>query len=359
MFVYLSIMLLCCILLYVMRKDKKKARPLAIVFGLIWIVIALQDGWGGDHDNYVMYYDQLSGLNFLDLFTDDNHGEIGYKILAWSMPSEHAGLMLGMAIWCFSFAFLFYHFIPQRWWFFAILFVFLDRSILMGAIASYFRMAIATSLLVFAVFLTLRNKKIIAIGLIIIGAFFHKSVLFLLPLVFVWKRYNRVSTIVMIGIFAMITIISMLFPSTWISFVENIVMGIDAFESYSIYFEDNTDNGVKGLVLIVLFYWIYLLSIKSSEKGFEKIEYMVMYYALIRIAFDLLPAVGLSTRFFYFIDIYFFAGMMVLMNRLPKNDINKLGIAITLILIFWYTGFRVYSNSEFYQLHWATYNPIF
>lgn len=359
MLVYLAVMIFCCILLYAMRNNNNKIIPLALSFGAIWLMVSLQDGWGGDHDAYEMLFDQIQGLGYRDLLLDDSHGEIGYKLLMSMMPSSHAGMVLGMGIWCYAMAFFFYHFVPQKWWFFAILFVFLDRAILMGMIASYSRMAIACSFLIFAVYNVLKNKRLRAIAIIILAALFHKSVLFMIPLVFVGKNYNKIQMPIMIGIFVFITLFSMLSPSSWIGFVESIVSSVDALDNYSIYFEETPDIAIKGLVLLILFYWIYLLSKGTQERGLGNAEYLVMYYALIRIAFDLLPAFGLSTRFFYFIDIYFLAGMMALMNRLPKNDIHKWGIAVTLLLIFWFTGFRVYASSVFYLQHWATYNFIF
>lgn len=359
MFVYLSVMFFCCILMYVMRNDKIKARTLAIVFGAIWIMVSLQEGWGGDYDSYFNAFEWLKSQSFKVLLTDDTHGEIGYKLLMSVMPSAHTGMVICLGIWCFAMAFFFYHFVPQNWWFFAIIFIFIDRSIFMGIVSSYPRMGIASSLLIFAVYFLLKNKKMVSIGLILFGSFFHTSVLFMLPLVFVGKKQNKINTFIMIGFFVALTILTMVVPSTWINLVESVILDVSAFESYSVYFEDTANGATKGLVLIILFYWISLLVKKTQETGLRCPEYLVMYYALIRIGFDLLPAFGLSTRFFYFIDIYFFAGMMVLMDRLPKKDINRWGIAVSLLLIFWYVGFRQYSTSERFLQVWSTYNFIF
>ncbi len=159
MFVYLAVMVLCCIFLYTMRNNSNKILPLTISFGLIWVMIALQDGWGGDHDSYVYYYNIYKGMSLSDLLSDDSHGAIGYKVFLSMMPSPHFAMAVGMAIWCCSLAFLFYHFIPQKWWFLAILFVFIDRAIMMGAISSYPRMAIAQSFLVFAFYFRIKGNR--------------------------------------------------------------------------------------------------------------------------------------------------------------------------------------------------------
>lgn len=360
MYVYLSVMILCCILLYVMQNDKNKIRPLAIVFSLIWLMLALQEGWGGDYEAYVFIFNQLKGESYANvLLSDEIHGEIAFKVLLWLMPSPHAGMVLGMGIWCIAMAFFFYHFVPQKWWWFAILFVFFDKAILMGMTASFLRMAIASSLLIFAVYYVVKGKRILSIGLIILGSLFHLSVLLMLPLVFVGHHYNKLSLPAVMGIFVAITLVAIVSPSSWIGLVEGIFMNIETFETYQYYFEESTQTGTKGLVLIVLFYWIYWLARYSSNKGYDDKEYLVLYYALIRIAFELLPAVGLSSRIFYYMDIYYFAGMMCVLNRMQKHDIYKYGIIITLLYIFAFDGFRLYTHSEKFLLHWINYNFIF
>lgn len=360
MLVYLSVMFLCCILLYAMRNDKKKQRPLAIVFGIIWLMIALQEGWGGDYISYVQHYDEIKGLRFRDLLVDDSHGEIGYKVLLWIMPTYHTWFVITIGIWCFAMAFFFYHFVPQKWWFFAILFVFFDKAILMGMISSFSRMAIANTFLIFAMYLVSKGEKKWKSALVLFGGvFFHKSVLFMVPLLFIRPKRNKLSYSKWLVIFVILAIFMMLFPSSWISFVENIITSFDTFSSYEYYLQDQAEIQFKGASLIILFYWVYLLARQTNKRKRKGSEYLVMKMALVRIAFDLLPAAGMSTRFFYFIDIYFFAGMMVVLSRLPKKDVNKWVLAATLFLMFGYYGFHSYAITDFYKEHWATYNLYF
>ena len=359
MLVYLLVMFLCCILLYAMRNDKIKLRPLAIVFGIIWLMIALQEGWGGDYLAYVRHYEEIKGLRFRDLLVDDSHGEIGYKVLLWIMPTYHTWFVITIGIWCFAMAFFFYHFVPRKWWFFAILFVFFDHAILMGMIGSFSRMAIANTFLIFAVYYVLKGKRWKSVLLLLMGFFFHKSVVLMFPLIFVPIKRNKIAFPVVLVVFAVLTVFFMVSPSSWIDFVENLISRMDAFEEYTYYFENQQDIQFKGLSLVLLFYWIYLLAKQTNKKKLRGSEYLLLYYALIRIAFDLLPAVGMSTRFFYYIDAYFFAGMMCVMNRLPKNDPNKWVLAVSLLIMFWYFGFHSYAGTEFYREHWSTYNLFF
>lgn len=359
MIVYLSVMFLCCILLYATRNNKNKVSPLAIAFGLIWLMVSLQDGWGGDYDAYIKYFDWYKGQMFNDILVDESHGDIGYKVLMWLMPTPHYGLVLGFGIWCFAAAFFFYHFVPQKWWFFAILFVFFDKAILMGMVASYLRMALANAFLIFCVYFVWKKKRLRSILLLLIGSLFHKSVLFLFPMIFVGQGRNKVRLPFMLGLFVIFAVFFMIMPSAWTDLVESIIFGNDIFEGYQYYLEGQGAVKTKGASLIIIFYWVYLLSMTSNEKALDGKEYLMIYYALIRIAFALLPAVGLSTRFFYYIDLYFFAGMMCVMNRLPKNSIHKYGVAFTLLIMFWYFVFHAYSKTSFFIDRWGTYNPIF
>lgn len=360
MLVYLAVMIMCSILLYATRNNNNKVTPLAITFGMIWLMIALQDGWGGDHNSYVVAFEHFWGMSLEDVLLDEYHGESGYRILLWLMPDSYTGLVLGMAIWCFSLAFFFYHFIPQKWWFLAILFVFFDKAILMGMVASFLRMALANSFLIFAFYLLCKRRKIIfPILLIVAGSFFHKSVLFMTPLVFIKARPFKIPYQHLLTGFVILAFIMMIFPSSWISFVENLVTSVDEFSGYEYYLEDQDTVQVKGVSLIVLFYWVYLLARQTNSKTLSGAEYFVLYVALFRIAFDILPAVGLSTRMFYYLDIYFFAGMMCVMNQLPKNSVHIYGIALTLLLMFWFFGFHAYSKTPFFREHWAFYNFVF
>ena len=360
MYVYLTVMLLCCIFLYAMRNNSNKILPLAITFGIIWLMIALQDGWGGDRGAYINYFDFYKGQSLTDLLSDDSHGAVGYKIFMSIMPSEHFARSFGMAIWCCAFVFLFYRFIPQKWWFLAIIFVFLDRAIMMGAISSYLRMAIAQAFLVFAFYSRLNSKKWwIFILLLIGGSLFHKSVILMLPMILIRPTKSNITPTTIIGGAFFVAFFSMLFPSSWINFVESIILGFDQLEEYAFYLEDQGATSFKGMSLIILFYWVYLLAQQVNKSNLTPTEYLVLKLALVRIVFDLLPAVGMSIRFFYYIDIYFFAGMMVLFFRLPKNDTNKWFLFFSLMLIFWFFGYRVYASTPFFKECWSTYNFIF
>ncbi len=360
MFVYLSVMFLCCIFLYAMRNNSNKILPLTITFGIIWLMIALQEGWGGDYGSYVYYFDIYKGESFHDLMSDDSHGALGYKVFLSIMPTVHFAMVIAMAIWCCAFAFLFYHFIPQKWWFLAIIFVFIDRAIMMGAISSFPRMAIAQSFLVFAFYTQIKGKKWwLFVLLLLCGSVFHKSVLIMLPMVFISPSKSKIKPFTIIGTIALLAVFMMLSPSSWINFVEGIIVGSDQFNEYAFYLEGQEATRIKGLSLILLFYWIYLLAQQVTISNFTPVEYLVLKLALVRIVFDLLPAVGMSVRFFYYIDIYFIAGMMVLFYRLPKNDANKWFLFFSLMLIFWYFGYHVYASAAFFWEHWGTYNLIF
>ena len=359
MYVYLTVMFLCSIPLYAMRNNNKKILPLAIVFTLIWTMMALQEGWGGDYYSYVELFDLIQGQSVKDLLSDTSHGELGYKIVMSFMPNPHTGFIIGIGVWCFACAFFFYHFVPQKWWFFAIFFVFFDKSILMGMTASYMRMAIANSLLIFAFYNVYKGNRWMPFVLIFIGFFFHKSVIIMLPMLFLPTRKSNLRVPVWLGIIVAIFLFSIIAPSLWINFTERILMSSDQFENYAFYIDHKATNEIKGITLIVVFYWVYLLSQLVGKDNLKKEEYLMLYLALIRIIFDMLPGVGMSVRFFYFIDLYFFAGMMVIFNHLPKGNPNRIVLAITLLLMFGYVGFYSYSKTPFFAEHWATYNFIF
>ena len=359
MFVYKIVMILCCILLYAMRNNKNKVTPLAVVFGLIWLMISLQQGWGGDFDYYFHHFDQIKGDSFFNLVVDDSHGEIGYKLFMSIMPTFQTGFAIAMFIWCFSLAFFFYHFIPQKWWFFALLFVFWDRPILMGMVASFARMAIANAFLFFAMYLVKIKKNKYGVLLLIPALFFHKSVLFLLALLFMPdKPMKGLSKSVVLLLFLLVAF-SWAAPNLFVGYTQDIITEVDALSQYTTYFDDAQSFQMRGLSLIVISYWIFLIIKLGLRKDLTSVEYFLLYCALIRIAFNLLPDLGMSVRFYYYVDTYFFAGMMCVMNRLPKGNPHRYGLALTLIVMFWFLGFRKFSSDPFFLENWNFYNFIF
>ena len=179
------------------------------------------------------------------------------------------------------------------------------------------------------------------------------------PLLFLRPKYIKNTFPTLVGAFVLLTIFMMVSPSSWISFVDNIITSFDTFSSYEIYLEEQSKIQFKGITLIIISYWVYLLARQTNNNNLNGSEYLVMKMALVRIAFDLLPAVGMSTRFFYYIDAYFFAGMMVVLSRLPKNDVNKWILAISLLIMFWYSGYRPYMMREECIAIWGTYNFYF
>ena len=362
MIVYLSVMFLCCILLYVMRNNSNKMAALAIVFGIIWLMLALQEGWGGDYESYVYHFNEIKGLGFKDVLIDESyHGEVGYKIILWLMPTFHTWFIVNMGVWCFAMAFFFYHFVPQKTWYMAILLFFLDKPVLMGMVGSFCRMAIASSFLVFAYYLVCKDKfKWLALVLLLCGFLFHKSIILMAPFVFIKPKRGNLNNYVVIALFVVLYLFSWIMPSSWTNIVEGIVQNFDTIKEYEYYLEYNqVADASRGLSLIIFFYWIYLLALHSKKNNYENGEYFVIKLALFRIVFDILPAVGLSSRIFYFIDVYFFAGLLCVFNRLPKNDPNRWGIVVSLLLMIWYMGFHQYVRTPFYLEHWASYNYIF
>lgn len=359
MSVYLTVLFICCIILFATRNNNNKVAPLAISFGLIWAMVSLQRGWGGDFGFYFFNFEYQKGQSFHDLLVDDEHGEIGYKLFMSVMPSFQIGFAAAMAIWCFSVAFFFYHFVPQKWWFFAILFVFFDRPILMGMISSFPRMAIANSFLVFAIYLFKIKERRWGLLLLVPAFFFHKSVLFLLILFLLPTKPLKGKSMALVFLVLLFVIAVMFMPSLWVNLGQSLIEGVDAISNYSSYFDDAQTFERRGLSLLVLGYWVYLLVKFGMEDGLSKTEYLLIMCALVRIAFNMLPDLGMSVRFYYFIDLYFFAGMACIIDRLPKNDPNRWGVALTLLFVFWFLGFQKYTSTPHFIEHWATYNFIF
>lgn len=362
MIVYFSILLVCSMIMFFTRfntGDEKKI--LGICFGIIWAMISLQQGWGGDFYSYFRDYESIKSLSFSEIFTDESlHGEAGYKLVTWLFPSYQLSFAFGMAIYCIALAFFFYHFVPRKMWWLCLVFFAIDRPIFMGAIASFLRMAVANACLIFGYYFIVNEKRLYYALVIILGAFFHTSVLMMLPFVFVKPKQFTKSPFVILGCMFIITVLSMIFPSTWINTIDTVLNSFDTFGDYARQLEelDLSNNESKGITLLIEFLWGFFLAKAVCKPDFTKEEYLALYFAIFRVLFDLLPGFGLSVRVYYYVDYIFLAGIMVALNK-EQNQVLKAGVLLGLFLIIFFVKFLNFAGSDFYQDRWNFYNLIF
>ena len=360
MLVYFSILIICCVICFVTQNNDSPKRTLCVLFGLIWCMIAFQEGWGGDYMSYVNSFDYLKGQSISDLLVDDSHGEVGYKIFLSLCPSYRISFWIGILIYCVGLAFFFYKFVPRRWWPLMLFFLFVDRPMMMGAISSYPRMAIANAALIFSYYFLSKGNRIGYIAIVFLAMFFHKSIFFLLPFFFVKGDPIKISLSKGMIVCVLIAFLSILMPSTWVSIVDNILSGVSELEDYALHYIDSTQNNdTKGISLIFQFYWVYLLLRLLRDGSLDTTEYIILKFALIRIVFDLLPAIGMSVRVFYYLDYAFFAGMMVVLSHMSNKDSNKWALIVSLLIMYFYFGFMTFSKDPFWIASWAKYHYIF
>ena len=367
MIVYFSVLILICLICYFDKKGDGK-RPLIISILLIYLMITLQEGWGGDTGYYAAASEWYSGSGYSikelnEGYDGDRHGELGYKIMFTHLPSYRVITFICAGVLCLSVYILLHNFVPRKYWFLFFIFMFIDRYMLMGDISALPRNGLAAALFLIALFFLSKKKKLIYLAIIIFAAFFHKSILVFIPLVFVPSHPLKIQPAIGLLSMGLLAIFSAIAPKSWSMIVSTILSESSYLDTYSHYVDESDAHYDLTLLVPFIIFWGYVLLSMLQQKGLNERDSFFLNVAFLTIVFRLLPGLGLSDRLFFYMDYCLFAGMLIAIDKykIPKGKIisdNVLIIIISLVFVYgrW---FLEYSRTPHFVQAWSTYTPIF
>ena len=359
MIVYFSVLIIICLICLLDNKGNSM-RPLIISVVLLYLMITLQDGWGGDSEFYSRASDFYSSeqFSFSDLADlEERHGEVGFKYAMTIIPSYRTVQFFFSTFLCLAIYILLYNFVPRKYWALFFIFIFIDRYALMGCISSLPRNGFAASIFLIGTYFIYKRQRIIYLSLIVFAGFFHKSAWIFLPFFLAPMRYVKIEPVACVAGLIFLALISAIIPESWSNLVGAFLASSDYMESYSHYLDDNKAHFDFTLLVPFVIFWGYVIFNAIKVKGYETKEYLFIFLALFTVIFRLLPGMGLSDRFYFYLDYTFFAGMLVIIDK-TKNTSTRFLIIASLLFVYgrWFLD---YAGTLHFALHWMKYNPIF
>lgn len=323
-------------------------------------MITLQEGWGGDTKYYInaSEYFYNEGLSYSELQDNDLHGEIGYKMVFTLMPSYMLFQFIFAFFLCGAIFIVLYKFVPRKYWPLFFVFLFIDKHLLMGDIATLARNGTAVFLFLFAVYFLAKGKRPIYVLIILFASFFHKSALFLLPCVLIPSKSIKIDPAGGAITFVFLAVVSAIVPDTWSNLIGSFLSLSDTLDTYSHYIEDESAHYDLTLVLPFVIYWGYIILSNHQRKiVLSSEESLFLNFALITVIFRLLPGFGLSDRLYFYLNYCFFIGMCILFAKMKQSD-ERIVLICSLLFVFgrW---FIMFSHSPHFIQNWMEYNPIF
>lgn len=356
MIVYISVFLFIVLVCFLSNNKGDGKIPLFICISAIYLMISLQSGWGGDWEAYNTLFDHYHGMSIHDVLVDGSRWEPGFKVVFSILPSYDIMKFIFSAWYCFALYVFFFHFIPRKWWAFGFLFLFFNRPLLMGGLVAIARTGFAVSSFLVGLYFLANDKKWIYVLLLIVSSLFHRSALFFLLFVFIPLKKNTLNPLAGLAILFGVLIVSFAVPSAWFNMVDLVISGVDTFAEYEEALEEGFQTRRFGLLLLFLFFWAYELLTHTRKTIYTKNNYLVMYIGLIQILFSLLPEVGLASRFYFYFNYAFFAGMIVILDH-EKNTVMRLAVITTLVFHYG-KSFLTFYHTPFFAEHWMNYYPI-
>ncbi|HHX70771.1 MAG TPA: EpsG family protein [Gallicola sp.] len=314
---------LSIIILFLSFVKRDKQLYLFIALGLILIIIAgfRTESVGTDTINYSVFFERIK-----------NHG---------SIPVEPGWVMLNKLVQFIGADYSFFMAFVSVITLLPLLFIFYKNSenpilslFFYYSLYIYFysfnisRQVLAVSIVLIAIILLIKNKKILFLIFLTLAALFHISALIALPLFFIDKIPNK--TIVYISGIGIAFIIGVFLTETLSNYLIRI-------SSYSGYLEANVFGNVLGnamyLILLNAFFIFVLLTITKRDILFKMFfAYFILANLLARIPF------GGRVLLFYSIFLTLFLPYYLHNNKIKEKFIPY-GIVILYALIMFYRSF--------------------
>ena len=320
---------------------------LFVFFLLLALVVGVRFQIGADWFSYEYYYDMMERFSFLDIFTLKDPG---YQLINFASHSLGLGMM-GVNLTCgviFSYALVKFS-TKQSDMFLSLLVAFPYLFIVVGM--GYARQAVAIAFLMLAITQLYEEKIIGYVVLLVIGAFFHKTAIVMVPIAFLITERNRNQKIFFGGLFSVI-VIYLFFSSS-----------IDTL-MYS-YVESDRYNSQGAFIRVVMSFLPGVLFLMFRDRfNFSPIIYqlvLLLSCASVLLFVLLLAVSSLSTiidRFALYIiplQMLVLSNLQGLFTRWNKFTVHLLVCGYLFAVLFVWLNFASHANA---WVPYKTYNVL-
>ena len=343
MFIYWSLILIPILAVFSPISSSKGFSQLQLaLYGLfLIIIIGLRHEVGGDWFGYIDNYARIgsgdfSSINYL-------HKDFGYEVLYWFSMKYLNGIYavnLVCALFFVSGLIRFSRTLPFPWIALLVAIPILVIIVSMG----YTRQSAAVGLLLHALVYLVRGKILFYYVLVAFGALFHKSVLGMLPIGFLY--HNETLSFLKMAQFSSLVLLS---------------ISILAFEElqrllfYYVYEPIHDSSGAWIRVVVNSFSAFLFLYFKKDFE--EKYKDAKLWLIFSMVSISLIPMVFLISTFTDRIAIFFLPLQLVVLSRVPtfiKLDYNR-AIFVSLVIGLYASLMFIWFNFGGHSHLWLPY----
>lgn len=313
MLVYFSILFIILILCaFTGNNVKKNNYTLFFCIALIFLFMALRKDYGGDYSSYEDYYNIIHSAGSNSLIQIES----GFRWIVILMSSYRMLLIVVAFLFSSALFFLFKMYIPVRYWALAFLILFISKSMLIGNMSGM-RISIAVSAFIYSFYFLEQGKKLLYTILMIGASFFHTSVLFFLPAVFISpNKPSKIGILIIICSALVLIFISTFLPNAITQYVE-MITEVSFFSKYKIYLVDKISLMSRGSSYLLIFFMLFF-NIKILGQVTKKRESLFIKLSILYLLLMLAPSIGLMSRFYFFLSFPFLVGSIYVYYK--KND---------------------------------------
>lgn len=336
-----------------LAKYKQFKYGLELSFIAITSFLVIRYDYGNDYISYLNMFKSINEFLSIDLSTDSKDLEFGWVILNRLFSDFGFFALVGFLT---IFQHIVYYFlikknVPKEMYWFAV-FIYVFSPGFMLTQASMMRQALSISLFIISINFLLKKQYLRYLLIILFASFFHRSALFLLPLVvfcFVNFRLNKFAISLTLLLFG-----SLFFFKTWYEDILNLIINT-SFEKYEVYLGDTVTMGAGlGFIFLVILFLLILFNEKKQSKDislFFKLSILGFLFIPLGFIVQLIGRVGM---YFSIVNIIVFPYLILNISK----PIIKYGLLILILLItFW--DFYLFFNSPIWKEKFGTYQTIF
>lgn len=280
---------------------------------LVFLFMAFRQDFTPDYWAYEAVFNSIHANGF----DDKLYSEIGYQFLNIILPSYRMVIVVVTLLYCSGIYIIFKTFIPSRYWSLAFIFVFIDPFAFLIPISAI-RNTVALAAFLWGVYFLSKKQKIPYIILILLGSLFHASILVFIPLIFFSPSRVHSNALVLTLFFAVYVILSAVTPRIWWDSVMLLISQTDSLSRYSSYVGEVLGTS-RGLSYLLLFFMIFFNLKALSVQNLAPNEYLCLKLALLWFIVVFSPSVGMTSRYFIYVDLLLFAAVPVVMQHMNSR----------------------------------------